>query len=124
VYDLLIIEANLTCPEGERRGVYGGPAKAGGGTSEAHGRVVARAWQDESFKQRLLADAEGALADMGIKVPAGHEVRAVEDTERVRHLVIPPSPSEELSEEQLDQVAGGGEYCSPMFCTPELGVCA
>src|SRR3712207_3208971 len=76
--------------------------------AKLYGRVVARAWQDESFKQRLLADAEGALAEMGIKVPAGHEVRAVEDTERVTHLVIPPSPGEELSEEQLDQVAAGG----------------
>ena len=46
---------------------------------------------------------------MGVEVPAGHEVRVVEDTERVRHLVIPPSPSEELPEEQLDQFAGGLE---------------
>ncbi|MDP8972935.1 MAG: NHLP leader peptide family RiPP precursor [Actinomycetota bacterium] len=75
--------------------------------AKAYGRVVARAWQDEDFKGRLLADAEGALAEMGIEVPAGKEVRVVEDTERVRHLVIPPSSGEELSDEQLDQVAGG-----------------
>ena len=75
--------------------------------AKLYGQVVARAWQDEAFKGRLLADAEGALAEMGIEVPVGHEVRAVEDTERVRHLVIPPGPGEELSEEQLDQVAGG-----------------
>ena len=54
----------------------------------------------------------GALAEMGVEVPPGQEVRVVKDTERVRHLVIPPSPSEELSEEQLDQVAGGIERCA------------
>ena len=75
--------------------------------AKLYGQVVARAWQDEAFKQRLLADTDGALAEMGVEVPAGQEVRVVEDTERVTHLVIPPSPGEELSEEQLDQVAGG-----------------
>ncbi len=75
--------------------------------TKLYGRIVARAWQDEVFKRRLLADPREALAEMGVEVPPGHEVRVVEDTERVRHLVIPPSPSEELSEEQLDQVAGG-----------------
>ena len=80
--------------------------------AKLYGQVVARAWQDEVFKGRLLADAEGALAEMGIEVPAGHEVRVVEDTERVTHLVIPPNPSEELSEERLDQVAGGNSNCA------------
>ncbi len=62
--------------------------------AKAYGRMIARAWQDEDFKRRLLEDPEVALAEMGVEVPAGHEVRAVEDTERVTHLVIPPSPSE------------------------------
>ena len=75
--------------------------------AKAYGRVVARAWQDEDFKGRLLEDPEVALVEIGIEVSAGHEVRVVEDTERVTHLVIPPSPGEELSEEQLDRVAGG-----------------
>ena len=78
--------------------------------AKLYGRVVARAWQDEAFKGRLLAEPREALAEMGVEVPAGHEVRAVEDTEWVRHLVIPPSSGEELSEEQLDQVAGGEQW--------------
>jgi len=83
--------------------------------AKLYGRVVARAWQDEAFKGRLLADPEGALAEMGVEVPADHEVRVVEDTERVTHMVIPPSPSEELADEQLDQVVGG-------FYDPSTGI--
>ena len=75
--------------------------------AKLYGRVVARAWQDEAFKGRLLADPEGALTEMGIEVPAGHELRVVEDTERVTHLVLPPGSGGELSEEQLDRVAAG-----------------
>ena len=78
--------------------------------AKLYGRIVARAWQDEAFKGRLLAEPREALAEMGVEVPAGHEVRVVEDTERVTHLVIPPSSGEELSEEQLDQVAGGDQW--------------
>ena len=83
--------------------------------AKLYGRVVARAWQDEAFKGRLLADPEGALAEVGVEVPTGHEVRVVEDTERVTHLVIPPSPGEELSDEQLDRVAGGNHPNDTLF---------
>jgi len=72
------------------------------------GQVVAKAWTDEGFKRRLLADPKAALGEQGIVVPAGTEVRVVEDTDRVHHLVLPPRPAEgELSDEQLDQAAGG-----------------
>ena len=86
--------------------------------AKLYGRVVARAWQDEAFKGRLLADPEGALVEMGVEVPADHEVRVVEDTERVTHMVIPPSPSEELADEQLDQVVAGFYDPSPGIPQP------
>jgi hypothetical protein len=71
--------------------------------AQRYGRVVAKAWQDEAFKQRLLSDPKAVLAEHGIEVPAWHEVRVVENTERVTHLVLPRA----LSDEQLDQEAGG-----------------
>ena len=72
------------------------------------GQVVARAWADPAFKQRLLANPADALREEGIEVPPGIELRIVEDTEQVRHLALPPKPAEgELSEEELERVAGG-----------------
>jgi len=69
--------------------------------------VVAKAWQDEAFKQRLLNDPHGVLQEHGLQVPAGRQVRVVENTDQVFHLVLPQRPDGELSAEQLDQAAGG-----------------
>jgi hypothetical protein len=71
------------------------------------GRLVARAWGDEAFKRRLLAAPAAALAEQGIRLPPDVEVRVHENTATVFHLMLPPAPSEELSDEQLDAVAGG-----------------
>jgi hypothetical protein len=71
------------------------------------GQLVARTWSDEAFKQRLLAAPAPTLAKQGIAVPAGVEVRVHESTPTLVHLTLPPRPGEELSDEQLDAVAGG-----------------
>ena len=52
-------------------------------------RVVARAWTDEDFKARLLADSRSALAEMGINIPEETpHLSVVENTEEVHHLVV------------------------------------
>ena len=38
-------------------------------------RVVARAWVDPSYKQRLLADANAAMAELGLEVHLCGDVR-------------------------------------------------
>ena len=53
-----------------------------------HGaRVVARAWVDPAFKQRLLADGTAAIAELGISGPEGN-VRVVENTPDVHNIVV------------------------------------
>ncbi len=78
----------------------------------AYGRVIRRAWNDAAFKQRLLADPARVLREEGVAVPEGIEARVLEDTERVRHFILPRQPEpepaeEELSIEELDRAAGG-----------------
>jgi hypothetical protein len=68
---------------------------------------VARTWSDPAFKARLLAEPAAALAEQGIQLPPGMEMRVYEDTAAVVHLALPPAPAGELSDEQLDAVAGG-----------------
>ena len=75
--------------------------------AKQYGQVVAKAWADEEFKQRLLADPAAVLQAEGITVPQGVELRAVENTDKVLYFMLPPKPSAELSDEQLDQLAGG-----------------
>lgn len=71
--------------------------------------IIQKAWTDEAFKQKLLANANEALEEEGIEVPAGIEVRVVEDTPEVRHVVLPPPSLDEgaLDDDQLDAVSGG-----------------
>jgi hypothetical protein len=69
-------------------------------------RLIAKAWSDESFKRRLIADPAGTLKAEKVDVPAGLEVRVVENTDRVFYFVLPAQPGA-LSDEALDVVAGG-----------------
>ena len=51
-------------------------------------RLVARAWVDPAFKSRLLADARAAALELGLEPGPSPVVVAVENTERVHHLVV------------------------------------
>src|SRR4051812_44547830 len=79
---------------------------------EAFRRVAERAWADEDFKALLLRDPVAAVEQEGVVVPeavkhCGIAFKVVEDTEAVRHLVLPPPPADELSDLELAVVAGG-----------------
>src|SRR6476620_8873779 len=72
------------------------------------GQLTAKAWADENFKKKLLSDPAATLKAEGVdlKLPSGMSLRAVENTEKVFHFVIPAKPTD-LTEEDLDAVAGG-----------------
>jgi nitrile hydratase len=51
-------------------------------------RLVARAWVDAAFRQRLLEDARAAALEVGLDPGPSPVVVAVENTEDVHHLVV------------------------------------
>jgi nitrile hydratase subunit alpha len=51
-------------------------------------RVVARAWVDSAYKQRLLANADAALAELGYGGLQGEHMVAVENSAKVHNLVV------------------------------------
>ncbi len=51
-------------------------------------RLVARAWVDPAFKQRLLADARVAALELGLDSGPSPVVVALENTEAVHHMVV------------------------------------
>jgi len=54
----------------------------------AGGTIVARAWVDPAFKERLLANGKEAIAELGIpEVDASHVI-VVENTETVHNVVV------------------------------------
>jgi nitrile hydratase len=51
-------------------------------------RVVARAWVDPAYKQRLLADATGAIAELGYGGNRGRHMVVLENTPKVHNVVV------------------------------------
>ena len=51
-------------------------------------RVVARAWTDPAYRQRLIADAGAAIAELGFGGGQGEHMIAVENTATVHNLVV------------------------------------
>jgi len=51
-------------------------------------RVVARAWTDPSYKQRLLEDATAAIGEFGFSGRQGEHMVVVENTPQVHNMVV------------------------------------
>ena len=56
-------------------------------SQEGGARIVARAWSDDGYRQRLLQDGNAAVAEMGFEVEALKLV-ALENTEDLHHMVV------------------------------------
>ena len=51
-------------------------------------KVVAKAWSDPEFKDRLLDDARSAVYELGYTLTHDAELAVVENTSEVHHLVV------------------------------------
>jgi nitrile hydratase len=51
-------------------------------------RVVARAWADPAYKQRLLTNADAAIAELGYGGMQGEHMVVVENTPKVHNLIV------------------------------------
>ena len=81
---------------------------------KAYGKLVAKAWEDDEFKAKLLVDPMAVFKENDITLPPGLEVKIVENSDTIVYLILPPAPSGELSDEHLEAVAGGS------LCTPQI----
>jgi nitrile hydratase alpha subunit len=72
-------------------------------------KVVAKAWMDEGYKQRLLKDPNVVLQEEGIEIPEGINFRVMEDSEKVRTLILPwPKVKEDNVDELEERLAAFG----------------
>ncbi len=84
--------------------------------------VVNKAWDDASFKTELVADPVSAIESAtGLNVPGDVKIVVNDQTdEDVIYLNIPPKPdfdNMELTDEQLEQVAGGEIFATTFAVT-------
>jgi hypothetical protein len=98
-------------------------ASGGGSRVEWERRLIQRSMEDEGFRRRLLEDPKGTVErELGRGLPEGVEVRAVEESAQTIYLVLPfASPvgeGEELSDRDLEGVAGGATDSDVLSLSP------
>lgn len=78
--------------------------------------IISKAWEDASFRKELLTDPVNAIERLtGVKVvlPEGKSLVINDQTDKSKVYVNIPAEPEienmELTEEQLEAVAGGGQ---------------
>jgi hypothetical protein len=72
--------------------------------------LIEKCWKDPEFKMQLISDPKGMLErHTGQKLPPELTIFIHEEDANTLHFSIPPAPAKlaELSEEQLERVAGG-----------------
>ena len=73
-------------------------------------KAIAKAYTDPSFKAQLIQNPKSAIAELTDKsLPEDLDIYVHENTPTLKHIVVTVAQnSEELSEDELEAVAGGG----------------
>ena len=72
--------------------------------------LIEKCWKDPEFKKQVINDPKGMLErHTGQKLPSEVKIFIHEEDANTLHFSIPPAPSNlsELSDEELERVAGG-----------------
>ncbi len=80
----LLIEKGIMTADEIRRAVEDMDAR----TPAQGAKVIARAWVDPTFKDRLLANAKVAIAELGIDIGSLSTLVAIENTDKEHNVVV------------------------------------
>ena len=75
-------------------------------------QIIEKAMKDERFRDQLKSDPRGTIErELGIKIPASMNLNVLEEEHNKVYLVLPhaggSNNAEELTEAELESVAGG-----------------
>ena len=78
--------------------------------------LIEKCWKDPEFKRKVFSDPKGMLEEqIGQKLPPQVKIFIHEEDANTLHFSIPAPPANvcELSDDQLEKVAGGGAPLDP-----------
>src|SRR5690349_5475951 len=85
---------------------------------EIEAKIVKRCWEDESFRREFAKDPAGCFTKY-LNVPADKLPKIVVHEEQTGtwHIVLParPAAASELSDEDLEKIAGGTDIGATIF---------
>src|ERR1700677_1580107 len=91
-------------------------------------QLTEKAWKDSEFKTQVVTDPKGVFESyFGHKLPEQLKIFIHEEDANTLHFTIPPTPSNlaELSDEDLEKVAGGTDIAmTVLFAVTVAGVAA
>jgi hypothetical protein len=79
--------------------------------------LIEKCWKDPKFRSEVLKNPKGMLeALLGKSLPPDFKVVIHEEDAKTLHLALPPAPANtaELSDEELEKVAGGTGLALPI----------
>ena len=82
--------------------------------------LIEKCWKDPEFKKEVVKDPKGMLErHIGQKLPPNLKLFIHEEDANTLHFSLPPAPSNatELSDEELEKVAGGTEIIAVLTVT-------
>ncbi len=72
-------------------------------------KLVAESSEDQNLRQRLLEEPASVLRENGVEVPEGATIKTLEKDDRTIALTVTTNADGDLSEEELESVAGGNK---------------
>ena len=83
--------------------------------NEQEAQLRRRAAIGSAFGKELLRDPRAAIEQaLGVSIPAGITIKALEETPDTMYIVVPPMAGGELSDADLDIVAGADPMMGPI----------
>lgn len=84
--------------------------------------IINDSLKDKKFRDNLLENPRVAIEEKyGVKVPDELEILILNDTEQQMHIVLPSVGKDELSEQELTKIAGGGQDISSEWQRGPIG---
>jgi hypothetical protein len=90
---------------------------------EAH--LIEKAWKEPDFKRQVVSDPKGMFEKhLGQKLPENLKIFVHEEDANTLYFSIPPAPSNlnELSDEDLEKVAGGTDIIATLIVAAQIGI--